>query len=110
MERRATRLPFTRPAEDFDATRWVTEKRREGREGRGARKGSYLETKLSCLMLVSDVAWSVLKELREEEYGWMGWVMVARSRLRARRKRRRAAPRVLAYSRGLDVIRTHGRR
>jgi len=53
---------------------------------RGAKRGGYLATKLSCLMLVSDVAWSVLKE--EEEYSWMGWAMVARRRHFARRGER----------------------
>lgn len=36
------------------------------RNVRKAQKGGYLATKLSCLMLVADVAQSVLKELREE--------------------------------------------
>jgi len=63
-------------------------------------------------MLVSDVAWSVLKELHEKkEYSWMGWAMVVRRRHFARRRKRRwHTPRVCPYSRGLYVIRTYGRR
>jgi len=71
---------------------------------RGARRDCYLATKLSCLMLVSDVAWSVLKELREEEYGW---AMVTRRKHFAREERDDVC--MLAYSRDLDVIRIHGR-
>lgn len=80
-----------------------SEKRREGRVRRGC---SYLETKLSCLMLVSDVAWSVLKELREEEYGWMG-----DGEDISRAERDDGYARVCSPTHGgLDVIRTHGRR
>lgn len=40
--------------------------RERKRNVRKAQKGSYLVTKLSCLMLEADVAQSILKELREE--------------------------------------------
>lgn len=83
-----------------------SEKRRGGKGGtRGAERRSYLATKLSCLMLVSDVAWSVLKELREEEYGLDGLGDGSTEKTsRARKETTEPPTRMLAYSRGLDVI------
>lgn len=71
---------------------------------RKAQKGGYLATKLSCLMLVADVAQSILKELREEKV----WLKSS-GKLGRHFARKETSSFVLvtpAYSCGLNVIRT----